>query len=159
MWTPGRTRRAWQFPRFAVTASWGGACALVQCSNMAAWPRLAPHHSLTRQEHNMACEVVRSRHSLDDTGRECSVIQDFPGKFHFPFSSSLWKLWVWGQPTGLLIEGSFGNGECWLQRWGNHCPSGPRERGLRSTDSPPENRVPAWPASIPKALQCGLAVP
>lgn len=27
----------------------------------------------------MACEVVRSRHSLDDMGRECSVIQDFLG--------------------------------------------------------------------------------
>lgn len=27
----------------------------------------------------MACEVVRSRRSLDNTGWECSVIQDFPG--------------------------------------------------------------------------------
>lgn len=67
---------------------------------MAAWPPLTPHHSLTRQEHNMACEVVRSHHSLDDMGRECWVIQDFPGNQEVWLSFSFFIFFV--ETVGLV---------------------------------------------------------
>jgi len=75
--------------------------------------------------------------------------------FHFSFSSSLQKLWVWCQPKGLFTEVSLWTARVGYRDRANHCRSGARERGLSSTDSPPEKRVPAWPASISKALQWG----
>lgn len=73
--------------------------------------------------------------------------------FHFWFSFSLQKLWVWCQPKGLFTEGSLWTARVGYRHRANHCRSGACKRGLRSTDSPPEKRVPAWPASISKALQ------
>lgn len=73
--------------------------------------------------------------------------------FHFWFSFSLQKLWVWCQPKGLFTEGSLWTARVGYRHRANHCRSGACKRGLRSPDSPPEKRVPAWPASISKALQ------
>lgn len=82
-----------------------------------------PH---TTSTHDMAWEVVRSCHGLDNTGRECEVIQDFPGNpdvwlsfLVFIFSPEAVGL---VSAKGALYRRFPVDGEGWLQTQGKSLP-------------------------------------